>query len=190
MGSWEQTRKETEGAASGGDFLKLEDGQSAIVALLGDPETYLAKPFEDDASKGPKKRVLLNVFVKESKSLSILDLAAASFNELCETLDKFPRERFLVQVKRKGTGKKTRWSFLPDAELNEAQKKHLATLKLRDLAELAERIRFKGDDETVKKPEAAKTTADAAKKPEPVTAPAGSAAPAERGDAADDDIPF
>lgn len=154
MSKWDETQKETEGSGgSGGDFLKLGDGESAVVAILGDPETYMAKPFQEGQS--PKKRVLLNAFVTSEKAIKILDLSGPTFQELCEARAKFDFAKWLVSIKRKGTGKNTRYTILPEKELNDAQKASLAKVQLVDLEELAEKIRFKDGKESVpeKKPE-------------------------------------
>lgn len=145
MGSWDETRQETTGpGGTGGDFFKLQDNETATIAIVGEPETYIAKPFNDGDS--PKKRVLLNVLLLKDKTLKIMDASTATFQELCELRDKFSFDRYSVSIKRKGTGKATRYTILPDKEFNDQQRAYLSGLKLADLDELAGRIQYEGNE--------------------------------------------
>lgn len=150
---WNKAMAATSHASGGGgsgDFLKLADGESAVIAVLGEPEIYLAKPFNE--GEAPKQRILLNVFNAATKKPAIFDCSPGVFQQLGEIKAKFELGRYLISIKRKGVAKNTRYTILPDRELSAEQRAHLGKLALPNLAEVAERVRFKSPDETVARP--------------------------------------
>jgi hypothetical protein len=94
---------------SGGMFLKVEDGKSALVNCVGQPEIY-EKVF--DQAKGPTTRAKVDVFVPGENKLKTWDMPVGLF----KTDLKRHRERrgpefvdAVLEVGRKGSGKETRW---------------------------------------------------------------------------------
>jgi hypothetical protein len=149
--SWDDAEEETKNAGSAGDFLKLSDGEEATIAILGDPVTYTGKPYNRPGAQ-PTQKVMLRVFNMTTKKPQIWDMAAATFKSLLGVVGtpkkpgKFPVGVWSHTVKRTGTEKNTRYTILPDAQLNDAQKKFLAGLSLGSLDEVAEKIEWRGED--------------------------------------------
>lgn len=185
--SWEQAEESTKNAGTGGDFFKLEDGQSGVIAIYGEPHVYTAKPFEGRPDSKPSQKVMLRVLNVTTKQPQIWDMAGATFKGLLEVTGtptkpgKFPVSKWTFTVKRSGTSKKTRYTILPDTELTEQRKKFLAGLDTAGLAELADRVGQQEDDER------------GGDFSESARAPAAAAAPAAAGalpSVEDDDLPF
>jgi hypothetical protein len=151
--AWDDAEESAKNAGVGGDFLKMQPGESAVIAVLGKPQAYTAKPFEGRVGSKPSQKVLLSVFNCTTKGLQIWDMSSMKFNGLLEVTGKpskpgrFPIDRWTYTVKRTGTGTKTRYSILPDKELNDVQKKHLAGLEFPDLGKIADKIEYTSDDE-------------------------------------------
>lgn len=146
--AWDEA--ETEAKKGSGNWLKLEDGDTAVVAFLGPPKHYTAKPFNEGDT--PPTKILINVFEVSDDgtgTLRVFDMAAKTYAILKEIRDKgkWPLANHLFEIARHGTSNQTRYTITPEPDpLTPERKAKLAALPLRDLGELADKIAFRDRD--------------------------------------------
>lgn len=101
---WEEVSK---AAASGGTWLKFENGQSHTLNVFSKP-VFFEKIWEGEA----KRRVRVDVFIP-SEGIRRWEMSPSTLRELAEERAdaKQPFEDALFQVTRKGVGKETRFKM-------------------------------------------------------------------------------
>lgn len=182
MSLWDKPPEKSSG--SGGDFLRLQDGEERTLAVLpgaaGDPVEFLARPFAE--GEAPKRRILVAVYSVEDKGPKIIDMARSTFTDFAAVAKKFPRDKWTYTYSRSGSGKATEYRILPSSEITPERAAKLAQVKAPDLVALVEAIRYREPAAS-----AAAPASRPAARPAPQVAPA---APAAEVVVADEDIPF
>ncbi|WP_394845153.1 hypothetical protein LZC95_50025 [Pendulispora brunnea] len=128
---WEQTealvkRREQEG----GVFLRLADGEKAVVVFRGDPyahDTY----FKD--SKEPTLRIALNVVLYSSRTAKIFEASPTVFKDICVWRQKYGLQ-YPFELQRSGTSLDTKYTIMPERQpLTEEEQRIFAAIPLLDL---------------------------------------------------------
>lgn len=132
-----QTSWETIGAmlddntASEHKYLRLKDGEKAIVAFIGNPtarETIWINGKSEDydpnnpthttSKEKPTVRVSIEVFNCTEKRKQTLEMGKKLFRDLCARREKYGLEDWTYEVSRRGTDKtNTEYSILPDNKI-------------------------------------------------------------------------
>jgi hypothetical protein len=132
-------------AAAGGIFVRLQnDGDKVVGAFCGEPfakEVYWdGQKYSDMPPEGaPAKaslRVSLNFYVPADGTMKIIEGGTAWFKDVLEVKDKYGLEKWTFEVKRRGKkgDPKTKYSILPDAQIDDAMRARFAAVGLHDLA--------------------------------------------------------
>jgi hypothetical protein len=165
-------------AAAGGIFVRLQnDGDKVVGAFCGEPfakEVYWdGQKYSDTPPEGgPAKaslRVSLNFYVPSEGTMKIIEGGTAWFKDVLEVKDKYGLEKWTFEVKRRGKkgDPKTKYSILPDAQVDEAMRARMAAAGLHDLASVG----ASADSEDSPAPAAAASAAPPAAATAPATAP-------------------
>ncbi|ACY13436.1 hypothetical protein [Haliangium ochraceum] len=152
--AWNQAKDMAE-QHSGSLFVRLTgDGDTIVGAFLGEPfprevvwtgDKYLdasspeAEPYIKQG-KNASLRVAINFYVPGDKSVKVYEMGAATFKSLFKLRDKYGLDQWLFEIQRHG-GKgdsRTQYTILPDQQLDDAKRAHLAQLELHNLADLVQ----------------------------------------------------
>jgi len=165
--AWEYAKKIADRHAAGASlFVHLQnDGDRVVVVFCGDPharemywdgQTYVAMPPAGAAGLRPSVRISINVFVPAENAMKAFEGGPAWFRELVEVRDKYGLQRWCFEIRRRGRkgDPKTRYSILPDAQIDEGLRARIAATPLHDLAAMAS-----GTDADAEFPPAADTQA-------------------------------
>ncbi len=160
---WEAAKTANEeakkAAVGSGKYLRLQDdGDSAIVAFLGEPVVreaiWIGNGYEDydpDKHKGqtPSIKFGICVYNKEHNKLQLFEQSGGTLGTLIEINAKYGQFQFWFEVKRKGAkgNKKTTYTILPDAPIIPAEKEDLMGLIKADKLLDVEAEMSKGDDD-------------------------------------------
>ena len=150
MSRFAQTQKlYEENDAENSAFFKLEDGEKAVVAFLGDPfnkQVYYDGnryvPWTKECGKQATIRTMMNVarMVADEEgafsvqAVQILDQSKTFFKKVIQLDNKYGLDKQLIEIRREGTKKDTEWHLLPECAITSDLKKELAGLTLWDLA--------------------------------------------------------
>ncbi|ACY13508.1 hypothetical protein [Haliangium ochraceum] len=171
--AWNQAKDMAE-QHSGSLFVRLTgDGDTIVGAFLGEPfprevvwtgDKYLdasspeAEPYIKQG-KNASLRVAINFYVPGDKSVKVYEMGAATFKSLFKLRDKYGLDQWLFEIQRHG-GKgdsRTQYTILPDQQLDDAKRAHLAQLELHNLADL---VQGDGDGQEPKSGGKRQTTTD------------------------------
>ena len=140
--SAEETRKET----SGGTWIRLEDGEKALVVFPVPPFDYRqvfnekekrSEIYDPDKHDGqrPSGRFAFPVFTPLAGSHEyepkIFDASGETFDAIKAARKKYGA-KYLYEITRKGSGTKTKYQVLPERELKPKEVAYLKTLELLD----------------------------------------------------------
>ncbi len=138
MSVWAKHRDSAKAAGgAGGLFFKLEDGASSTILVLGDPmrkwRIFADGSYQDVDPGTPSAQQIyvLNVFDVDEETTRIWDCNGPTFVELSDMLADLEEEaekekkeydpcREKLQIKRNGTGPKTRYSIRPKGQAGAA----------------------------------------------------------------------
>lgn len=156
-------------ANQGGMFIRLvNNGDKVVGAFCGEPHArevhWTGERYEECTGDGcahcaggkkPSLRVMLNFYVPAEGAMMVYETGTRVFRDILKLRAKYGLQSWMFEIERHGEkgSSKTRYSVLPEAQLDAELKAQIAQAELHDLAGLGER----GDD-----------GADAA--PEPATA--------------------
>lgn len=153
-------------ASGGGDFLKVEVGQTVTLAVIGEP-VKLTKPGFNPGDK-PRRRVYALAYNFAERKVKVWDMAASTFEDVKAVHREAPVTKHAIKLSRVGAGQATEWKVVAVVKPIPAETLALiAAAPTPDLLAIAE----------------ATGTVEAA------PAPKAGAKPAEAA-VADDDIPF
>lgn len=131
-------------AVGSGKYLRLQDdGDSAVVAFLGEPvvkeSIWIGDGYEDfdpvkHKGKTPSVRFGICIYNREHGKLQLFEQGSGTLATLLGVYEKYGQFKFWFEVKRKGAkgNKKTVYAILPDAEITPEEKKDLMTLVKED----------------------------------------------------------
>lgn len=149
MGRFDDMEKRfEENDKEGGQFFKLDDGQSALVAFLGEPlirETYWDGTTYQDWTPGCghpktlKTKMNVAVFTLEGgkpvlQGVQILEQGKNFFKDVMKLDKKYGIDNKVFEITRDGTGTDTKYTLLPECDIDAALRKQLAALELHDLS--------------------------------------------------------
>jgi hypothetical protein len=159
--------------AAGGIFVRLQnDGDKIVGVFCGEPfakevywdgQKYSDTPPEGVAAK-PSLRVALNFYVPAEGAMKIIEGGTAWFKDVLDVKDKYGLDKWSFEIKRRGKkgDPKTKYSILPDAQVDEPMRARIAAAGLHDLSSVG----------------AGADAEDAAPAPAAAASPAPAAAPA------------
>jgi hypothetical protein len=143
--AWDNAKELAEKhAAAGGIFVRLQnDGDKVVGVFCGEPyakevywdgEKYSDTPPEGAAAK-PSLRVSLNLFVPAVGAMKIIEGGTAWFKDVLEVKEKYGLEKWTFEIKRRGKkgDPKTKYSILPDTQVDDAMRARIAAAGLHDL---------------------------------------------------------
>lgn len=150
MGRFDDMEKRfEENDKEGGSFLKIEDGKCAYVAFLGEPEiretywdegkkTYHDWTPECGHPKTLKTKMNVAVFAIEGgkpvlQGVQIIEQGKNFFKDVAKLDKKYSIDNKVFEVTRDGTGTDTKYTLLPECDIDAALRKQLAALVLHDL---------------------------------------------------------
>ena len=130
------TRKETQG----GQYLRLKDGEKALVVFPSAPYAYRqvwlgdgSEIYDPDKHDGmrPSGRFAFAVFCpvpgQKAYEPKLFDASGECFDTILEVRTKYG-PRHLYEIARKGAGLDTKYTVLPERELAEGEITYLKTL--------------------------------------------------------------
>jgi hypothetical protein len=138
MPRWQRAR-----AAAGGKFLKFADGDTNVLAFIGEPEpkrsvwtgTSSVAPDSADGkaaiAAGAKPRRTFEARVRNlsaAGAIQIWSMSVAAFDSLAAVVDKRDPERWAFSISRRGSGVDTRYTVIPERELTASETVHLRGL--------------------------------------------------------------
>ena len=123
MSGWRGAREAAKqyGGGGSGTYVKVEDGERVLVLFGGTPHVNLQHWDESEGRSvpctggeccdkhGPARASFLSYCHDDKTNLRIWELSQTLFDMISEELEEEGFDRW-VQVKRKGKGKKTRWT--------------------------------------------------------------------------------
>ena len=137
----------TQALSSGGSFVRLRgDGDKVVGAFCGDPlpreliwngQRYEGYDKDVHVGKRPTVRVSLNFYVPAEDEMKVVDLNARSFDDVMKLRKKYGLENWLFEIERHGDSgdPKTKYSILPDEQIDDAMRAKIASARLHDLGE-------------------------------------------------------
>lgn len=140
--AWDDAAKMVE-SATGGRFMKLADGESAVVVFVGDPHPrevafvdgrYLDASDPDAAGAKATTRVAINVVHLHNMQVQVLEQGATFFRDLLAIRKKYGLDKWAFEITRQGTGLTTKYKILPDTQLSDEQRAKIDALPLIDLS--------------------------------------------------------
>ena len=172
---WEaakQTSDEAKKRAVGsGKYLRLQDdGDSAVVAFLGEPAVHEVvwvgngtEEYDPEKHKNetPGVKFAICVYNKEHNKLQLFEQSAGTLATLLGVYEKYGQFKFWFEIKRKGAkgNKKTVYTILPDEPITPEEKKDLMALIKEDkLINAVSEIARGGDAEEEPTPAAKETS--------------------------------
>ena len=142
-------------------FVRLaNDGEKVAGVFCGEPharevvwngERY--EPF-DASAPGPKKavlRVAINFFVVADGTMKVIEGGSQWFGDVMKVRDKYGLEAWSFEIERKGAAgdTKTKYTILPDTQLDEATRAKIKRAELHDLARVVNGEASEEDDARV-----------------------------------------
>lgn len=104
-------------ASGGGDLLKVEDGKTLTLAVVGNPERVTLPPGnfppKNGRPNGPRRRVFAVVYVFELKAAKVWDMASSTFEDAKAVHKEAPFDRHALRITRTGTNEATTYSLVP-----------------------------------------------------------------------------
>jgi hypothetical protein len=141
---WEaadEVRKET----SGGLYLRLKDGEKALVVFAAPPVTFrtvwvdggseLYDPAKHDGVR-PSTRYAFAVFTpvqgKQEYQAQVWEASGKTYDAISKARKKYGA-KYLYEIERKGSTTDTTYSVLPERELKEGEIKYLRGIDVPDV---------------------------------------------------------
>jgi hypothetical protein len=134
----------------GGIFVRLaNNGDKVIGAFCGEPfareVVWLGEKYENydpknsahqAAGKKPSLRVAINFFVPADGSMKVIEVGTQTFRDVVKCREKFPFGAWLFEIERHGESgsAKTKYSVLPDSQIDAGLRARVAAAKEHDLA--------------------------------------------------------
>lgn len=155
--AWDQAADMADKHASqGGIFVKLaDDGDKIVGAFCGDPHArevvWTGEGYEaydeknpDHKGKRPSLKVLLNFYVPADGTMKVIELNNTTFRDLLKIRDKYGLASWVFEVERSGKARdpKTKYSILPEHQIDASLRAQIEAADLHDLASFAS-----GDDD-------------------------------------------
>jgi len=167
MASWDDPAK-PRSSSGGGDLLKVEDGKTLTLAVVGAPVRVTLPPGnfppKNGRPNGPRRRVFAVVYVFEQKAAKVWDMASSTFEDAKAIHKEAPFSKHALRITRTGTNEATTYSLVPIVKpITPEAFATIAAAPKPDLATVARNLGGKVDDAS------------------------GSGAPAAADDEADDD---
>jgi hypothetical protein len=150
MDGWDHLKQLTEKPSpQGGLFLRLaSDGDRVVGVFCGAPlvrevvwtgERYETHDPDNPAHRGEGKRsttrVAVNFFLLPEGTMKVLEGSLAWFKDVLQVKNKYGLDRWSFEVQRHGAAgdPKTRFTVLPESQLDDAQRARIARTPLHDL---------------------------------------------------------
>lgn len=137
VSEWDKYLTQTEERAKssgGGDFIKMQAGDTIEIVFLSSGFPYHSERFDKD-------REMFAVYETKSQAVKVLDVSTYFVGGWVETLKEYgPMYRY--KLKRDGTEKNTRYALRPakDGALTEEQIAKLRALPQPDIAGIAAKL--------------------------------------------------
>lgn len=111
MASWDEPAQ-PRASGGGGDLLKLEDGKTVVLALVGNPIRVLTPKFGEKPGGKMGKRVFATAYDFADKKCKVWNLAPSTFEDLKAIHKEAPFSRHAVKLTRSGTGEATEYRIV------------------------------------------------------------------------------
>ncbi|MFI5298772.1 MAG: hypothetical protein ACHREM_11805 [Polyangiales bacterium] len=148
--AWSEVKALAEKVAnSGGIFVRLaNNGDKVVGAFCGDPyarqsiwlgdhtETYDPNnPAHRGADKKPSLKVAVNFYVPAEGAMKVIEVGTQTFRDVARVREKFGFDKWLFEIERRGEAgsAKTKYSVLPDAQIDAAVRAKISAAELHDL---------------------------------------------------------
>lgn len=164
--AWENAKQLAEKhVAAGGIFVRLQnDGDKVVGVFCGEPyakevywdgQKYIDTPPEGSALK-PSLRVSLNFYVPADGAMKIIEGGTAWFKDVLEVKEKYGLEKWSFEIKRRGKkgDPKTKYSILPDTQVDDAMRARIVAAGLHDLGAVGATPDADGDGAPTEAPKA------------------------------------
>lgn len=150
--AWDRTAHMADKHANqGGIFVKLaDDGDKVVGAFCGDPhprevvwtgEAYEPYDEANPAHKGkrPSLKVLLNFYVPAEGAMKVIEVNSTTFRDLLKIRDKYGLASWVFEIERNGKARdpKTKYSILPEHQIDASLRAAIDAAQLHDLASFA-----------------------------------------------------
>jgi hypothetical protein len=135
--------------ATGGRFLKLNDGDRVVGCFVGDPlvrrliwdgTKYVRFDEDDSAHRGkrPSLRLAANFYLPSEGVMKVIDLNAMAMDDLLKLRVKRPLNEWLFELERDGKAgdPKSRLRIMPDSKISPELRAEIAEVELHDLMSL------------------------------------------------------
>jgi hypothetical protein len=121
------------------------DGDKVVGVFCGEPNarevfwdgTKYLDTAPDEGAKA-SLRVAFNIYVPAEGAMKIIEGGTAWFKDLLEIKEKYGLDKWVFEVKRRGKkgDPKTKYSILPETQVDDAMRARIAALPLHDLANM------------------------------------------------------
>ncbi len=147
--TWDRAKELSEKcAAANGIFVRLAaDEDSVIGVFCGAPYAREAfwtgngyVPYDendpDHKGKGPALRVTINFYIVTDGVMKIIEGGTQWFNSVLKVREKYGLDKWAFEIQRHGEGTKTKYSILPDSQVDSALRAKIAKVELYDLEQV------------------------------------------------------
>jgi hypothetical protein len=124
---WDELEKKAASMGGGGLFISLKnDGDSAVVAFVGEPEASEVAyesgkvvAYDPSRHERPSTRVKIRCWDPESGRVKIWECSLTAFKGVLQVRKKYGQTKWLFEIKRHGAAGSTdtRYTVLPEREL-------------------------------------------------------------------------
>jgi hypothetical protein len=158
--AWDKAQEMAEQHSSSLFVRLTNDGDKVIGVFLGDPYprevVWTGEKYVDGGSPEAEKhvkqgksaslRIAINFYVPADKGVKVYEMGAGTFKTLIKLREKYGLDQWSFEIERHGKpgDTKTVYSILPEQQLNEKMRAHIAQLELHKLEEV---VRGDGDDD-------------------------------------------
>lgn len=191
MDAWDQVKQLTEKTSpQGGLFLRLaSDGDRVVGVFCGAPlarevvwtgERYETFDPDNPAHRGEGKRtttrVAVNFFLLPEGTMKVLEGSLAWFKDVLQVKNKYGLDRWSFEIQRLGAAgdPKTRFTVLPESQLDDTQRARITRTPLHDL-DAVTRPRRPSAPAAPGRPPSRPSAPEAAPAPPPAPAPPAAA---------------
>jgi hypothetical protein len=150
--AWQQAEELAEKHANqGGIFIRLaNDGDKVVGAFCGEPRGrevfWDGEKYQDHdpdnpshAGKPVSPRVMLNFYVPAEGRMKVIEGGNRWFRDVLKVREKYGLDNWMFEIERHGAAgdTKTRYSILPETQLDASLRAQIAAAPLHDLRSLA-----------------------------------------------------
>ncbi|MCG8423337.1 MAG: hypothetical protein MJE77_36005 [Proteobacteria bacterium] len=167
--AWDQAKAMAEQhALQNSVFIRLANhGDKVVGAFCGEPfaretiwtgeryETY-DETNPEHTGKRPGLRVAVNFYVPAETAMKVMEGGSLWFKDVLKVRDKYGLDKWTFEIERHGEAgdSKTRYTILPESEIDEGLRAKIHAVKLHDLPALVQETETETPARTAKSPKA------------------------------------